>query len=256
MNQTYSAPRPASKRGRSVLPGLALLLLTLKPETGLAAGGAFAVEDAEIGKPGDCKVESWASFATNHNLVAVTSPACVVNFGMPVEVGGQFERSRADSVWETTGVLKGKANLIPVEGHAFGLAIMGGGIWDLRTGASNGGFINVPVTFQVRENVRINLNGGWHYDRADRTHSAIWGASVEWNFVKPVTLIAEVYGEYGNLPLAEEGEAPTARATREPRAQIGLRITPHDNVDIDLIWGHNIRGENAHWMTVGLNLRF
>ncbi len=35
-----------------------------------------------------------------------------------------------------------------------------------------------------------------------------------------------------------------------------MRYTPQDNVDIDVIWGHNITGENAHWLTLGINFRF
>lgn len=49
---------------------------------------------------------------------------------------------------------------------------------------------------------------------------------------------------------------PAPNAIREPRTQIGLRFTPQDNIDLDLIWGRNITGENAHWLTLGLNLRF
>ena len=43
---------------------------------------------------------------------------------------------------------------------------------------------------------------------------------------------------------------------REPRTQIRLRFTPQDNIDLDLICGHKITGENAHWLTLGRNLRF
>jgi len=38
--------------------------------------------------------------------------------------------------------------------------------------------------------------------------------------------------------------------------QAGLRVTPTEKLDLDLIYGHNITGENAHWFTAGLNLRF
>lgn len=77
--------------------------LALMPTHATAAGGAFAVDDSEIGKPGECKVESWASFAGNHDVIAATSPACVVKFGIPVEIGGQLQRSRSDSEWGTSG---------------------------------------------------------------------------------------------------------------------------------------------------------
>lgn len=239
------APLLAAAIGAVLLPGNAL-----------AAGGAFAVDDAEIGKPGDCKIESWLSLASNHDLIAAASPACVVQLGIPIELGGQYQRSRDDSAWSTSGTLKAKANVIPVENHRFGLAISGGSSWDLVTGANTGGFINVPVTLQVRDSFRINLNGGWLYDNAAKIHYATWGAGFEWNFVKPLTAIGEVYGQAGRLPAVEEGEAPAPNAIREPRSQIGLRYTPQEKFDIDLIWGHNLTGENAHWLTIGLNLRF
>jgi hypothetical protein len=206
------------------------------------------VDDVEIGKPGDCKVESWVSIASNHNFIAATSPACVAKLGIPVELGGQLQRSRSDGVWGTSGTLKAKTNLIPIENHPFGLGISGGSSWNLITGANSGGFINVPVTFQLRDNFRINVNGGWLYDNVAKIHYATWGAGFEWSFVKPLTLIGEVYGQ--------AGDSPTPNTIVEPRSQIGLRYTPQDKVDIDVIWGRNITGENAHWLTLGLNLRF
>ena len=237
----------------AIMFAVAVLLLPARTD---AAGGAFAVDDAEIGKPGECKVESWASAASNHDFTAVTSPACVVRLGIPVELGAQLQRSRSDGVWSTSGTLKAKANLIPVENHPFGLGISGGSGWDLLTGANTGGFINVPATFQIQDKLRLNVNGGWLYDNAAKIHYLTWGAGFEWNFVKPLTLIGEVYGQAGRLPAVDEGEPPASNTIREPRSQIGLRLTPQDKVDIDLIWGHNLTGENAHWLTIGLNLRF
>jgi hypothetical protein len=37
--------------------------------------------------------------------------------------------------------------------------------------------------------------------------------------------------------------------------QVGLRFTPIDTVDVDLIYGHNITGVSTHWITIGLNVR-
>ena len=239
-----------------VLPFIIATCILLPTTLAHAAGGAFAVDDVEIGKPGDCKVEAWSAAASNHDFTAVTSPACVAKLGIPVELGGQLQRSRADEVWGSSGTLKAKINLIPVANHPFGLGLAGGSSWDLLSGANTGGFINVPVTIQVRDDFRINLNGGWLYDRPNKIHYATWGAGFEWNFVKPLTLIGEVYGVAGRLPAAAEDEPPAPNAIREPRTQVGLRFTPRDFVDLDLIWGRNIAGENAHWLTLGLNLRF
>ena len=57
-------------------------------------------------------------------------------------------------------------------------------------------------------------------------------------------------------PRSKTDEAPASNTLVQPRAQIGVRFTPQDNIDLDLIYGHNITGENSHWLTVGLNLRF
>jgi len=225
-------------------------------DTARAAGGAYVVDDVEIGKPGDCKVESWVQAASNHDFAAVTSPACVVNLGIPVEVGAQFQRSRSGNAWTTAAGPKAKINIIPVETGRIGVGLAGAVSWNLSNGGHLGNLIYVPLTYQLNDSFRINLNGGWSYDAVARLSYAYWGAGFEWNFVKPVTLIGEVFGLYGNLPAVEEDEAPSPRAIREPRAQLGLRFTPQQSFDIDLIYGHNIGGENAHWMTLGLNVRF
>lgn len=232
--------------------------LTLASGHALAAGGAFAVDDSEIGKPGECKVESWVSLASNRDFSAATSPACAVKLGIPFEIGAQLQRSRSDSEWGTSGGLKGKINLIPAEGRAFGVGLSGGTSWNLINGASTGGFINVPVTFALREDFKININGGWMYDATTKIGYVTWGAGFEWAFTKalPLTLIGEVYGQSGRLVPAEEDAAPPNNSVREPRTQLGLRYTPKENIDLDVIWGRNITGENANWVTLGVNLRF
>lgn len=91
-------------------------------DTARAAGGAYVVDDVEIGKPGDCKVESWVQTASNHDFAAVTSSACVANLGIPVEVGTQFQRSRSGDAWTSTAGPKAKINIVPVETGRVGLA--------------------------------------------------------------------------------------------------------------------------------------
>lgn len=240
------------------LTGMTLLAVAhvLAPASAFAAGGAFAVDDSEIDKPGACKVESWASFAGNHDFIAAVAPACVVKLGIPIEFGAQYQRSRSDSAWGTSGTLKAKTNLIPAEGNAFGLGLSGGTSWNLISGANTGGFINVPITLQLRDSFKINLNTGWMYDTPSKIGYVTWGAGFEWNFVKQVTLIGEVYGQDGRLVTPDIDAAPSNNSVREPRSQLGLRFTPKENVDFDVIWGRNITGENANWVTLGVNLRF
>ncbi len=221
-----------------------------------AAGGAFAVDDAEIDAPGSCKIDSWVAFASNKEFGAIVAPACVVNLGIPIELGGELGRSRADDIWGTGGAVSAKVNLIPVDKHPFGLGLVMGKSWDLITGTHSGAFITLPATVALGADVRVNLNIGWQHNGTTKLNYLTWGAGFEWNFVKPLTLIGEVYGLAGNLPSVEPGDPPSPNSIREPRTQLGLRYTPKDNIDFDVIWGRNIGGENAHWITTGINLRF
>jgi hypothetical protein len=215
-----------------------------------AAGGAFAVDDAEVGAPLSCKVESWGSLADNpeRDRLLTVSPACVAPvYGKPVEFALTWQHMREAGDWTSTLGVKAKTNLIPVEPGRLGLGLVGGAGFDMRSG-DNTAFAALPLTFQIVEQFKINLNAGWLYDQGDNLHWATWGAGFEWNFVKPVTLIAEVFGQAGHR--VDPG------SVTEPRAQVGLRFTPVDNLDIDVIYGRNITGADANWITVGVNLRF
>jgi hypothetical protein len=214
----------------------------------VAAGGAFVVDDSEIAKPGDCKVESWASFASSTDFLGVTSPACVANLGWPVELGFSLARFRSDDDWGSELVLKGKTNILPAGIGKVGLGFSGAVAFDLLTGEHSASSVNVPATFEIVEQFKINVNAGWLYTRPEDLNWVTYGAGFEWNFIKPLTLIGEVFG------LAGQSVEPSSRT--DLRGQLGLRYMPYESVDIDVIYGRNILGENANWITVGLNLRF
>jgi hypothetical protein len=228
-----------------------ILVLSALAQRAEAAGGAYAVEDADVEEPGECKVESWASFAGNRDRAGVVSFGCVFNLGRPVELNPQFERARSGGVWGTEFTFQAKTAILPTGVGKLGLAIQGGPSFDLQTGDSTGAFITIPATYEFSERFKINLNAGWTYERDDRWHWFTWGAGFEWKFweEKPLTLIGEVFGQLGH-------HDPNQPSLADPRAQIGLRYTPVKNVDFDVIYGRNINGENANWITVGLNLRF
>jgi hypothetical protein len=215
-----------------------------------AAGGAFAVDDAAIDDVGACKVESWVSLASNTDLAAVSTPACVIPLFLPTEIGLQAARVRTDGEWSTSLTPKAKMTLVKPEVGKFGLAISGGGTFDTLTGENTSTFVNIPVTYMVSETFKLNVNGGWTYDRVNALHYASYGAGFEWIPVMggPVTLLAEVFGLVG--------ERTDPRSIIEPRFQAGIRITPIETLDVDLIYGRNIAGESANWVTVGLNVRF
>jgi len=55
---------------------------------------------------------------------------------------------------------------------------------------------------------------------------------------------------FGLLGAAEE------RGAVDPRFQLGLRYRPADAFNIDLIYGRNLAGERANWITLATIVRF
>jgi hypothetical protein len=213
-----------------------------------AAGAAYQVDTAEVSEVGSCKVESWISSADNRDVIASVSPACVVSLGRPVEVSAQFQRSRAGGEWDTGVSPKLKTNLIPTAIGSWGVAVSGTASYDLITNENTALFVTVPATLRVSNVVRINLNVGWQLDRTTDRHYFTYGAGFDWRTPDNVwTLTGEVFGLVGR---AEE------RGTVEPRFQLGLRYRPVDDFNIDLIYGRNLAGERANWITLATVFRF
>ena len=213
-----------------------------------AAGGAFVVDDAAVDEPGACKVESSASFAGNRDFLGLVTPACVVSLFRPVELGIDRGACATGRRMGQQRLPKAKMNILPPETGKLGLAVSGGSQFDLLTGQYSGSFVNVPVTWTFSETFKTNINAGWIYERQKNQHFFTYGAGVEWIPMKPFTLIAEVFGLAG-----PPGET---RGVTQPRFQAGLRITPIDTIDFDVIYGRNILAENANWITLGMNVRF
>lgn len=212
-----------------------------------AANGAYVVDDADAAGPGQCKVESWAALASNTDFIAATAPSCGIPFVKPTEIGFLFARTRMDGEWGTSFGIKGKMNLAPADVGKLGIGASVGAVFDVLTGETQAVFATVPFTFKVTEEFRFHLNGGWLWNPVNDIHFATYGAAFEWEFVKPFTLIGEVFGLIGAAPL---------QTVIQPRVQAGLRYTPIEALDFDVIYGRNVGGENANWVTVGMNVRF
>jgi hypothetical protein len=240
--------RAALFRSQSRNFGL-LLLTALALLSATAAHAGFYIDDFEVDDVavGACAVESWISFASNKDFMAVTSPSCVVQLGAPVEIGAEFQRGRENGEWKSTGGVSGKVTLVRMT-KGIGIGLSGEANWNLVTGASTGGNINIPVSFDIGKNVRLNVNGGYLYDAPTQGHYGTWGVGAEWAIDPQVALIGEVFGQAGS-----RGETST---TQHPRFQTGVRYSPTSNVDLVLVYGRNLNGENANWVTLGGNFSF
>src|SRR4051794_35734922 len=143
-------------------PGVLASLTTLDAR---AANNAYAVDAADISEVGSCKVESWISAATNTDFSAVANPSCVADIFKPVELSLLTNRSRSEGDWSTTLAPKAKTNIAPTGIGKFGFAIYGGASFDALTGQDLTAFAVVPATYRLSETMRININGGWLWDR-------------------------------------------------------------------------------------------
>jgi hypothetical protein len=205
------------------------------------AAGAFVVDDAGVDDPGKCKVETWGSFADNHDMVGVVSPTCSFNIIQPVELNAGFARFRDAGEWGTELVLKAKTRLF--ESGKFSAAVNIANAFDLLEGRHSAVFVNVPFTYEATEQFKLNAIAGWLWNRNEDEHLFTWGLGVEYKPADKFTLIAEVFGFAGS-------------DQSDPRFQAGLRITPMPAIDFDFIYGRNILGTEAHWFTFGINVRF
>ena len=229
--------------------GTAMILAALSLAPGAhAAGTAYGVDTAEVGEVGNCKVESWLSWASNQDFLAITNPSCIANLGRPVELSVQLQRSRSDGEWGTAAAPKFKTNIIPSALGRFGVAVAGGASFDLLTHENTGFYGYIPATLRLSEIMRINVNGGWQWDRIANVHYFTYGAGFDLRTRDNVwTFTAEIFGLLGKT------DEPTVT---QPRFQVGLRWRPVDRFSMDLILGRNITGENANWITLATSIRF
>jgi hypothetical protein len=214
-----------------------------------AANNGYAVDAADISETGSCKIESWLSSATNSDFLAVANPSCVVDpFKIkPVELSLLTNRARSDGEWSTSIAPKAKINLIPTGVGKLGVSFYAAGAFDSVTGENLTVAAVIPATYRLSETMRINVNGGWLWDRTTDKHFAFYGASFDWKFTDTLQWTIEAFGE--------AGPADTPNTIR-PRFQTGVRYRPNEIFSVDVIFGHNIMGEGASWLTIGTTIRF
>ena len=212
-----------------------------------AANGAYAVDAADVSEVGSCKLETWLSTATNSDFSAVANPSCVVDITRPVELDLLTNRARMNGDWSTSFAPKAKTNLIPTGIGKFGVSFYAAGTFDALTGDNTSVYVVVPATYRLSETLRVNLNGGWLWDRTVDRHYLTYGAGIDWKFTDMLQLTLEVYGQAGLSDIP---------SVTRPRLQTGVRYRPNEIFSVDLIYGHNITGENANWITLGTTLRY
>ncbi len=235
--------------GRIGLAAITVILAGFSAGAARAANGAYAVDAADISDLGSCKVESWMQAATNTDFSMVANPSCVVDpFKLkPVELSMLSNEARSGGDWSTTFAPKAKMNLVPTGVGTLGFSNSRGGQFDDLTGQNQTVFATIPATFRLTEVTRINLNGGWLWDRTVDKHYFTYGIGFDWKFTDTLQWTIEAYGQAGASDVA---------CVVQPRFQTGVRYRPNEIFSVDVIYGRNITGENANWITIGTTYRF
>jgi hypothetical protein len=185
--------------------------------------------------------------ATNTDFSMVANPSCVVDPFKPVELSMLSTEARSSGDWSTTFAPKAKMNIVPTGVGKLGFAFSAGGSFDVLTGESLTAFATIPATFRLSETMRINVNGGWLWDRFADRHYLTYGIGFDWKFTETLQWTIEAFGQ--------AGQSHDPNVVR-PRFQTGVRYRPDEIFSVDLIYGHNINGENANWITLGTTIRF
>jgi len=75
----------------------------------------------------------------------------------------------------------------------------------------------------------------------------LYGIGFDWKFTDTLQWTIETFGQAG------QADRPSVV---QPRFQTGVRYRPNEIFSVDLIYGRNITGENANWITLGTTIRF
>lgn len=233
-----SRSRRARRRaGQGLIHGLVVLACA---SPAFASGNEHVIDDAAVETPGVCHLEGWATrFAPRHGLVNL-SPACTRKAWPNLEIGGAVQHGWDNGQADTT-VGPALKYTLRSEAAGFGLGVIGAGAWSVGSGRLETASLIVPVTLKLTDRVRVNLNAGWSYGRADaERNAAFYGAQAEVGLAHDVTVMAEAFQREG-------GKAG---------GQLGLRWNPGGGrVDFDLVAGRRVDGEAPRAITLGVTFR-
>src|SRR5438876_1759267 len=169
------------RRARRMAAALCVVAgASMLSDQALGAGAAYQVDTAEVSEVGACKVESWASAASNHDFFGAVAPACVVNLFRAVEVSAQFNRARAEEEWGTGVTPKLKTQLKPSGIGIWGIAVTATASYDLITRENTAYAFTIPATLRLSNVVRINVNLGYQRDRIAARDYLTYGAGFDW----------------------------------------------------------------------------
>ncbi len=216
-----------------VLVAAVVFLLLVSPAH--ASGGPYIVDDADVVDRGTCQLESFYSRLGPDTDLALVAPGCNV---ANVEWSLGLTRARLDGSTDSGVEFQGKVLLRPIRTGGVGVAIAAG----VGRGLSAGGrftdaFVNLPVTWEPLEALRLHANLGTAYQRVDGRHTTTYGVGFDWALGERLNLLGENFRD-------DRGSSGY---------QLGLRpVLVPERLHLDVSWTRELEGIPGDWWTVGL----
>jgi hypothetical protein len=199
-----------------------------------AAGGHHAVDDAAIGEPGDCKVETWFSRASGGDRLLHAGTGCVIG---PVELSVAGERARGDGQGATTWSAQAKWATEVAPGFSVGAAAVPA--W--QPGASprfQGTTLTALGTWRARDDISLHLNFGRNFVRDGQSGNR-GGIAAEWAPAPGWQLLAERFFEQD-----------------VHFARVGARWAFTEGWSVDISRAQHLKGDGVSFWTVGATWQF
>lgn len=217
---------------------LRALLLTTFALSGLpvhAAGGHYAVDDAEVMEDGRCKIESWYQRFSGAGRLLHLGAACGVG---PLELGAATEPQREDGASTASHALGVKWATPVAPGLSAGLSATP--VWQAHSRPRfQGTAANALLTWTPAENWRLHANLGRDFVRRG-DDQARGGTAIDWTPGGGAwQLAAERYRQQGGHFV-----------------RAGLRWTSDSHWIVDLSRAVKRRGQGESVWTVGLTREF
>lgn len=155
-----------------------------------------------------------------------------------VEFGAGISHGWQDDERQTLIGPSLKVALRPVS-KGVGLGVGLSAAVDPSTGKADSAWVLIPATVDLTKHVRTNLNLGYVWSRDGDRHALLAGVQFEARVRDKLSLMAEGFVRDGH----------------PPGFQTGIRWTPRQWIDVDLLGGHRIDDSSTSTITVGLTLR-
>jgi hypothetical protein len=231
------------KNKKSFYISFALLLLCPRL---LFAGGAYLVDDGAIDDKGLIQFENWFSRSSTGEDVYVINPGYQIfdnaEFSMQATFTDQSETS--NTLWPQLKYQLFNNQKDVQSSIAVGVNYSSNGH------KIYGGYAYSATTLKINEIFNIHINLGWqnweNFLNNKTVNFFTYGLGSETHLTEKLSLTAEFFTLNG---LRRTGQ-------KDPGIQAGFRYLVGKTTILDLIYGHNINGNEQGWVTIGLSFCF